>query len=60
MPDIHMYSRVLDAVLQAGALDRISLIILQGLAIVVFLLAGVAAAHVLVRALRTEHGELRD
>jgi hypothetical protein len=46
--------------LQAEFVDQALLALLQALVVVGFLAVGVAAAYLFVRALRTEHGRLRD
>ena len=57
------YARIdgylLNAVLQTGVLEHISLTILRSLTIVAFLVIAVTAAHVLVRELRNERGQFR-
>lgn len=55
-----MFNRLLVTTLQASVVDSVLLTLLQGLTVVGFLVVGLAAVHLLVGALRTEHGRLRD
>jgi len=55
-----MFHRVLTVALQASVVDSVLLTVLQAVTVVAFLLGGVAAVHLLVRALRADHGRLRD
>jgi hypothetical protein len=55
-----MFDRVPAAPLQTDVFDQVLLVVLQGLVTVAFLGIGVVVAHLLVRALRTEYGRLRD